>query len=340
MLLEIVWNSLLAVAGTAIVWISSIRLETASERIADHHGIPEVVKGAVITAVASSFPELSSVIIATLAHGEFELGVAGIIGSAIFNILVIPSLSVLIGGRLSANRDLVYKESLFYFVAILALLLTFALTVIYFRVDGDAIRGTLPRGLALIPIGIYGVYLFIQFHDTREAPNESQDSMKVRAGREWAMLLACMVAIAAGVELLIRSALNFGRLLDTPSFLWGLTIVAAGSSLPDLFISIKAAREGRSLTSLSNVLGSNTFDLLVAIPIGVMLGGSTIVNFSRAAPTMGCLTLATLVLFVLIRRRMTLRRAEGVVLLILYALFVVLMVLESFGVTNLLSMRM
>lgn len=75
MLPEIVWNSLLAVAGTAIVWISSIRLETASERIADYHAIPEVVKGAVITAVASSFPELSSVIIATLAHGEFELGV-------------------------------------------------------------------------------------------------------------------------------------------------------------------------------------------------------------------------------------------------------------------------
>lgn len=334
MFFEIVWNALLAVAGTAIVWVSSVRLEAASQRIAEYHGIPEIVKGAVITAVASSFPELSSVVIATLVHGEFELGVAGIIGSAIFNVLVIPSLSVLIGGRLRANRDLVYKEALFYLVAITGLLLTFSLAVIYFRVDGEAIRGRVTRGLALIPIGIYGIYLFLQFQDMKEDPKRSRQAAQVQVGRQWMLILACMVAIAAGVEMLVRSALNFGRLLNTPSFLWGVTIVAAGSSLPDLFISIKAARKGRSLTSLSNVLGSNTFDLLVAVPVGVLLGGAAVVNFSRAAPTMGCLTLATFVLFICMRRDLNLIRGEALLLLLLYGLFVVWIVLESFGVLN------
>lgn len=331
------WNLAMAVAGMLIVWSSSSRLETASRRIAAHHRIPEAVKGAVITAIASSFPELSSVIIATLAHGEFELGVAAIIGSAIFNILVIPSFSVIFGGPLKANPAVVYKEALFYIVAVVSLLLTFSLAVVYFPISGDAIRGTITRGLAVIPLGLYGVYLFIQYHDTRDERSDSTQAPGTRIAREWALLLACMVAVALGVELLVRSALNFGKLLDTPPFLWGLTIVAAGTSLPDLFISMKAARRGQSITSLSNVLGSNTFDLLVAIPIGVLLAGAAVIDFSRAAPMMGCLSLATIVLFVCMRRDMILYRRDALVMLSLYAGFVTWMSLESFGLVSVLN---
>ena len=334
---EILWNLALAVAGTAIVWASSNRLETASHRIADHHGIPESVNGAVITAIASSFPELSSVVIATLAHGDFALGVAAIVGSAIFNILMIPSLSVLAGGPLRANREVVYKDALFYIVAVVALLLTFSLAAVYFPVDGDDIRGTMTRGLALIPLGLYAVYLYIQYQDSKDEDSSMATDGKTRVGTEWAVLTGCMLLVAVGVELLVRSALSMGQLMGTPSFLWGLTIVAAGTSLPDAFISIKAARSGRSITSLSNVLGSNTFDLLVAVPVGVMLAGATVINFSRAAPMMGCLTVATIVLFVCMRHDMILRRAEALAMLMLYVIFVSWMVLESVGTTSVLD---
>ncbi|MDX1431113.1 MAG: sodium:calcium antiporter [Gammaproteobacteria bacterium] len=333
----VLWNVVLAVAGTAIVWAGSSRLETASRRIAAWHGIPEVVKGAVITAVASSFPELSSVVVATLVHGEFELGVAAIVGSAIFNILVIPSVAVLAGGPLRANRAVVYKDALFYIVAVVGLLLTFSLAAIYFPAPGDGIRGTLTRHLALIPVGLYAVYLFIQYHDTKDEGTPRRDTGDIRIGYEWGILAACMLAVAAGVELLVLSALSFGEMLGTPSFLWGLTIVAAGTSLPDLFISVKAARRGRSVTSLSNVLGSNSFDLLVAVPVGVLLGGATVIDFSRAAPMMGCLTAATLVLFVSMRRDMTLHRVEAIAMLALYVGFVAWMALESFGASSLLN---
>lgn len=334
---EIAFNLLLAIAGTAIVWASSSRLEAASRRIASYHRIPEAVKGAVITAVASSFPELSSVVIATLVHGEFELGVAAIVGSAIFNILMIPSLAALIGGPLRANRMVVYKDALFYIVAVIGLLLTFSLAVIYSAVPGEAIRGNLTRGLALIPLGLYAVYLFVQYHDTREHASTSAGASDVRIAWEWAILVGCMLVVAVGVELLVRAALNLGHILNTPSFLWGLTIVAAGTSLPDLFISIKAARLGQSVTSLSNVLGSNTFDLLVAIPLGVLLAGPTVINFSRTAPMMGYLTIATIMLFVCMRHDMTVRRAEAIAMLALYAGFVTWMTLESFGVVSTLN---
>lgn len=336
--MDIIWNLALAAVGTAAVWMSSSRLETASGRIARYHHIPEAVKGAVITAVASSFPELSSVVIATMVHGEFELGVAAIVGSAIFNILVIPSVAVLVGGPLRANRTVVYKDALFYIVAVIALMLTFSLAVVFHPVPGGTIHGTMTRGLATIPLVMYAVYLFVQYQDTRDNSPDSSDATDVNIVREWLVLLGCMLVIAGGVELLVRSAINLGRILETPSFLWGLTIVAAGTSLPDLFISAKSARRGRDVASLSNVLGSNTFDLLVAIPVGVLLGGATMINFSRAAPMMGCLTVATIVLFVCMRRDMVLRRAEAIAMLLLYAGFVTWIALESFALASVLNL--
>ena len=328
------WNLLLLVPGTALIWLSSTRLETASRRIAIYYGVPEAVKGAVITAVASSFPELSSVIIATLIHGDFELGMAVVVGSAIFNISVIPALAVYVSGPLKADQAVVYRDALFYMVAVLSLLLTFSLAAIYFPVSGQLIRGSLTRDLALIPIALYAVYLFIQYQDTGENQNDRRHTVKVSIGWEWIVLAACMLFVAVGVELLVRCALVLGRLMDTPSFLWGLTIVAAATSLPDLFISIEAARQERSVASLSNVLGSNSFDLLVAVPTGVVLGGATVINFSRAAPMMGCLTLITIALFVCMRRGMVLRKAEAGLMLGLYAAFVIWMGLESVGVLS------
>jgi cation:H+ antiporter len=149
-----------------------------------------------------------------------------------------------------------------------------------------------------------------------------------------------MLIVALGVELLVRAAINLGSLMNTPSFLWGLTVVAAGTSLPDLFISVKASREGKDIASLSNVLGSNTFDLLIAVPVGVLLAGATVVNFSRSAPMMGSLTLATIIMFILMRLNMDLTRRDAIILLALYSGFVAWMAFEAFGVTSVLGMRL
>ncbi|MDY6777428.1 MAG: sodium:calcium antiporter, partial [Candidatus Nanohaloarchaea archaeon] len=81
----------LAVVATGVVWWGSDHLERSSEKLSIHYGLPAIVHGAIIAAIGSSFPELSSTVISALVHGEFELGVAAIVGSAIFNILVIPS---------------------------------------------------------------------------------------------------------------------------------------------------------------------------------------------------------------------------------------------------------
>ena len=99
-------------------------------------------------------------------------------------------------------------------------------------------------------------------------------------------------------------------------------------------MSVQAARRGEGVTSLANVLGSNTFDLLVAVPAGVLVAGTAAIDFTATVPMMGFLTVATLVLFTVLRTDLTLTEREGYVLLGVYAVFVVWLVLETVGVTG------
>nr|WP_160049051.1 sodium:calcium antiporter [Natrialba sp. INN-245] len=320
----------LAAAATAVVWKGSEWLERAANDLAAGYGVPGVVQGAVIAAVGSSMPELASVLLATLRHGEFELGVGAIVGSAVFNLLVIPGVSVLVGGRMDTNRDLVYKEALFYMLAVAVLLLTFSLAVIYYPGSENALAGTMTRPLALLPLGLYVLYLFVQFLDVADHDAVRKD---VGAGT-WGWFAVGLVVIVVGVEGLVLAAIGLGDAFATPAFLWGMIVVAAGSSVPDAFVSVVAAREGRASVSLANVLGSNVFDLLVAIPAGVLVAGSLEIAFPHVVPMMGFLILATVVFFAIVRTDMLLTRREAWTLLVLYGVFVGWLILESVGTTN------
>lgn len=334
---EVLFWVLVAIVATGVVWRGSGLLERSSERLAAYYRLPDIVQGAVVAAVGSSFPELSTTVISTLIHGEFELGVAAIVGSALFNILVIPALAGLVSREpLQANPDLVYKEAQFYMIAVAVLTLTFSFAVIYQPLPSSTegvIRGEMTRWLALLPVALYGLYLFVQYQDSLDHKTDTDDR-NIRPGREWCLLAVSLVVIVIGVEGLVRAAINFGTLFGTPSFLWGITVVAAGTSIPDAFVSIRAARSGRGIVSIANVLGSNTFDLLVCIPAGVLIAGTAAINFSITAPMMAALTAATVLLFLMMRTKMILSRWECVVLLVVYAVFVVWISAETFGVLD------
>ncbi|ELY93576.1 sodium/calcium exchanger membrane protein [Natrialba chahannaoensis JCM 10990] len=323
----------LAVVATAVVWQGSIWLESSTDQLAVGYGVPPIVQGAIIAAAGSSMPELMSVILATLVHGEFELGVGAIVGSAVFNLLVIPGLAALAGPKeMPTNRDLVYKESLFYMLAVAVLLLTFSLAVIYYPLEGTGLQGEVTRALALFPLSLYALYVFTQYLDATE--DEQQPDASVDRARAWRWFGLGLVVIIVGVEGLVRAAIGLGDAFGTPAFLWGMTVVAAGSSVPDAFVSIVAARSGRASVSLANVLGSNIFDLLVAVPIGVLLAGALAVTFAHIVPMMAFLVLATVVFFAISRTGMLLSEREAWLLLGFYGLFVSWLVLESIGVVN------
>ena len=322
-----------AVGGTAICWYGSGILEEASRRLAVYHQLPAVVQGAVITAVGSSFPELSSTVLATLIHGTFDLGVAAVVGSALFNILIIPGVSGLVGGRLESGRLLVFKDVQFYVTSVAVLMLTFALATIYNPVPDPDRIGLMTRPLALLPLGFYGLYLYLQLLAARDHVADAPPA-HLKPLQEWGRLGVSLLLILVGTEGLVRAAVGFGDLFNTPSFLWGLTVVAAGTSLPDMFVSVRAARGGQGTVSLANVLGSNIFDLLVAVPVGILIAGTSTVNFSAVVPMMGILAVATIALFVILRTNESLERNEAAFLIALYGGFLVLVALETVGVIN------
>lgn len=331
-----------ALVSTAVVWWASSLLEVNAARLATHYRLPALVQGALVTAVGSSFPELSSTVIATLVHGEFALGVAGIVGSAIFNILVIPGLSGVLGGRLESSRILVYKDAQFYVTSVAVLLLAFSFAVIYNPVEGERWTGEMTRLIALLPLGLYALYLFLQQQDTAEyqhdqalsASPDATEDYETPIAKTWGLLAFSLLVITVGVEGLVVSAIGLGDTLGTPSFLWGLTVIAAGTSLPDLLVSVRAARAGDSTVSLANAIGSNIFDLLVAIPAGVLIAGAATIRFDTAMPLMGMLTLATIVLFAMLRTGLSLSRRESAVLLAMYGLFLLWVGLETAGITQ------
>ncbi|MWG34006.1 sodium:calcium antiporter [Halomarina oriensis] len=334
MLVELLVIALTVVVATAFVWGGSSLLERAAENLSLYYGLPPVVHGAIVVAIGSSFPELASVVFAAI-ENDFNLGVSAIVGSAIFNVLVIPAISGLYGEGVGANRDIVYKEAQFYMVSVSALIITFALAVIYYPTGSDGqLLGQVTRELAVIPLLLYGVYVFTQYQDTSDYDSESPPA-DLSVLKEWLFLLVSLVVIAVAVEQLVEAALHLSDIFDTPSALWGITVIAAATSLPDTLVSVRAARRGDGVTSLANVFGSNIFDLLVVVPVGVLIFGTVDVDFSVVVPTMGFLTLATVVVFGLLRTELELTPRESGVLLVVYAGFVGWMVSETLGYTAL-----
>lgn len=327
----------IGLVGTIVVWVGSSALERASGRLARHYGLPRLIQGAILAAVGSSAPEIASTVIATIRYGDFELGVGVIVGSAVFNILVIPSLAALLSdGPLDTGRDVVYKEAQFYMLSVAALFLVFALAVIYYPIEGAELQGNITRPLAIALISLYGLYVFVQYLDVTDAEVESVALTLRNLLTEWGFLLGGIAFIVVGVEGLVFAAVGLGEAFGTPSFLWGMTVVAAATSLPDSLISVAAARIDEPAVSLGNVLGSNIFDLLVAIPAGIIIAGATSVSFVAAVPMMTFLVLATIVLFAFARTGMEISNLEATTMLALYGGFVGWLLLESVGILNLL----
>jgi cation:H+ antiporter len=213
------------VLGTVVLWPACGRLETSAHRLSLHYGIPEVVQGSVLLAISSSVPELATALLAFPVHDDFELGMSAIIGSAIYNILVIPAFSVFARkAPLRANKEIVYREAQFYLVSVASLMVVLGLAVIYndnplpspvTESGRQIIEGEFTPLLAVMPLLLYGLYLFLQYEEVKDGRDAHPRQKGINAGREWAILAIMVVLILIGVELLLRVAITLADTLQT-----------------------------------------------------------------------------------------------------------------------------
>ncbi len=336
MLAELSYIIFIVAVATVIIWKACNYLEEACHDLAICYGLPDSVKGSTVMAISSSFPELVTIVLATGIHGDFELGLATIIGSAVFNILVIPGTSVLFRpGSLHAGRNVLYREAQFYLISVLIVMVTLSFSVIYQTSTVEPYNGTLTGSLMILPLLFYVLYIYIQYQEVRDhKPEEEEEKQQSTALTSWGKLVISVLMVTIGVEMLIRVVIKLGEIFSTPSYFWGATILAAATSIPDLFVSVKAAQRKLSTASLTNAFGSNIFDLLVVLPAGVIIAGAVSFNYPRIIPMMMFLVFATVAFIIMARSRSELTNNNGKVLLLLYLGFIIWMGTEYIGISG------
>lgn len=337
---SIVYSSVLLIVGSGLVWIGSEWLEDSSLNLSNYYDLPSIVRGSLVTAFGSSFPELLGILLATLLHSSLELGIGIILGSAIFNLIVIPSLSALSSDGLKfGSGSKIDKEILIYLIV---LVLVFALFTSSYFISSPS-SGNFESKLSVpVAIGLlvfYGFYFAYQWKIGREAETQ-YDSDKVQStAKYWIQILISLFLVGVGVEFLIYSVLEFSGVVGIPELFGGIIVIAACSSLPDTLVSIKQAGTERDSTSLANVIGSNIFDLLVVLSLGVIVSGGTKIDISVFIPLTLYLIVSSSILLIMIKRNNTLSKKESYILLLDYFVFFIWILLESTGYLNLIGLR-
>ena len=273
--------------------------------IAARLGIPQLVIGLTIVAMGTSAPEAAVSITAAL-KGSADITIGNVVGSNIMNVLVILGLAASLT-TISVATSTIFREIPFM-TAVTGLLLILGL-------DGTV---TLMDGVILW--GAFLVYLGYLF---RMARNGEADVEEISADRPiWKSALWTVVGlvfIITGSNVAVEAATDIARALGLSERLIGLTIVALGTSLPELFTSVSAAKRGNADIAIGNIVGSNIFNILFVVGTSALV---TPIPFATAFRTDAMIAIVTSVLlFVCCLHRSRLSRKSGFTLLASYATY-------------------
>ncbi|MGN0993772.1 MAG: calcium/sodium antiporter [Butyricicoccus sp.] len=277
--------------------------------------IPPVVIGLTIVAMGTSLPEASVSVTAGLA-GSNEIALSNVIGSNLFNLLVVAGASALIHPFL-ADRDIVRRD-LPVNTVVTAVLLVLTLNGMLSRFDG-----------LLLLAGII-IYLFVVVRaalaDRKTLPLDDGDDRAPLPIYLCAILIAGGLAmIVLGGDLVVDAACEIARFVGLSETVIGLTIVAIGTSLPELVTSIVAARKGESELALGNVVGSNLFNLLFIMGMSATLSPLAVLRENMF--DLGLLLVLTAGVWLLCRLRPKLDRkagAAGIAIYVLYTIYILI----------------
>ena len=248
----------LFVAGLVALIAGAELLVRGASRLAYALGIAPLVVGLTVVAFGTSAPEIA-VSVGAVTRGQVDLAVGNVVGSNIFNVLFILGLSALITPLVVARQ--LIRQEVPLMIGVSVLLLVFALDGMIGRVEA----ATLCAGM----IG-YTVFLIRQSRAEAAAPERAEPVAATGRGAlalDSVFVIVGLVLLVLGAGWLVEAAVTFARWLGVSELVIGLTIVAAGTSLPEVASSIVAAILGERDIAVGNVIGSNLFNLLACLGI-------------------------------------------------------------------------
>lgn len=302
---------ILLILGFALLIKGANFLVDGSASIAKKFGISSLVIGLTVVAFGTSAPELIVNILAA-SNGNTDIAIGNIIGSNIANILLILGAAAVIF-PLTVQKNTTWKEIP---LSLLAIIITFIMAsdMLLDNTSFDAITRT--DGLTLIAFFIIFIYYIFGI-----AKAEGEGGQEIKEYSSWLsaiMIIAGLVMLVLGGKWIVDSAIQIARGWGVSEALIGLTIVAIGTSLPELATSLVAATKKQTDIAVGNVVGSNIFNIFW------ILGLSSVIRplpFSRAMEIdVAVCVFATLLLFLFmfVGKKHTLQRWQGAMFIIMY----------------------
>ena len=293
-------NTLLIIIGIVMVLWGADRLTEGASALARRMHVPEIVIGLTIVAAGTSAPELF-ISLASALKGTPDMAVGNVVGSNIFNALLIVGCAAMVAPMV-ITPSTVKKDMPFAVGASLLLL-----AAILFGGDVSRLDG-------LLLLAFFAVFMVYTFRVALKG-NTVSDSPSVDATPVWKSLLYVVAGLAGliiGSDLFVDSASDVARRLDISDGVIGLTIVAGGTSLPELATSVVAARKGQSAIAIGNVIGSNVFNILLILGLTATVSpmavqGITVVDLS-------VMVVSILTVWAFAYTKFTVARWEGAVL--------------------------
>ena len=284
--------------------------------IAESTGVPRFIIGATIVSLATTLPELT-VSVTGVIDGELDLAVGNAVGSVTANIGLIMGISLVC-------MPAVIKRSQFWLKGVLMS----AAALLLWILCKDGTLHMLPSFALFV---LLAVYVWDNIRDAKNDVGSDEQELvdKKELPQQLVMFVVGVAAIVVGSKLLIEYGSEIALLLGVPSAIIGVTMVAIGTSLPELITTLTAIRKRESSMSIGNIIGANIIDLALILPICSVVsdGKLTIAEQSYALDMPMCFAMTLIaVLPPLIKGK--LYRWQGILMLALYAVYVVILVTQ------------
>jgi len=306
---------LFIVIGVALVLWGADRLTEGASSLARRMNVPEIVIGLTIVAAGTSAPELFVSLVSAL-KGTPDLAVGNVVGSNIFNALLIVGVSAMVAPMV-ISKSTVKKDIPFAVMASVLLLVLCMDSWQSLSISGNHISRI--DGIVLLAaFSIFMVYTFrVAKNGTAVEASEEQKNVNPWLSAFYVVLgLGCLIF---GSNLFVDAASNVATTLGVSESVIGLTIVAGGTSLPELATSVVAARKGQSAIAIGNVIGSNVFNILLilgatAVISPMQIGGITLID-------LGLTLLSVVIVWFFSFTKYTVARWEGGVLTAIFLIY-------------------
>ena len=303
------------IIGIALVLHGADKMTDGAAAIARHLGVPQMVVGLTVVALGTSMPEFFVSLVSAL-KGTPDMALGNVVGSNIFNTTITVGVAAVVT-PIAISRSTVRKDIPFAVASALML-------------AGMCLDGRLSRTDGIVLFAVFIVFMaYTLYSGVTNRKEKTGDGNETRAQQETGghavarcvfFVFLGLVELIIGGNIFVSGATDMARMLHVSEAVIGLTVVAGGTSLPEMATTIVAARKGRSEIAIGNVIGSNVFNILMIAGITSMISPLSINGITTA--DMSVVLVSGVLLWLMSYTKYTLERWEGCLLTVLFIAYI------------------